>query len=297
MLGGLPLIGDLGLVAYHTGALTEARTIFEESLVLYRRNGLRDRVAEALNRLGDLARLDGDPKRAVALYEESRSLWRELRGIPGEASALHKLALMYRLRGDHQRSRASLADSLTLQKQSGNRQGIAECLAAAAGIAAEEGQPALAARLLSVTATLLAAIGTPLAPADLALFQQDLGVARRQLDDGAWAAAWQAGRELSVDDAILAVREDLAQPAEAAIAAGSVPGRVSDGVTPLSPREREVATLVSKGLSNRDIAGRLGIAEKTASNHVEHIMTKLDLHSRTQVAVWVVEHAPGRDQG
>ena len=297
MLGGLPLVGDLGLVAYHTGALTEAKTILEESLVLYRRSGLKDRVAEALNRLGDLARLDHDLMRAVSLYEESRSLWIELRGIPGEASALHKLAIVHRLRGDQQRSRGSLADSLALQKQSGNRQGIAECLAAAAGIAAADRQPALAARLLSVTATLLAAIGTPLAPADLALLQQDLGLARRQLDDGAWAAEWQAGRKLPVDEAIRAVFEFLAEPAEVGIGAGSVHGRLAEGVTQLSPREREVATLVTKGLSNRDIAGKLGIAEKTASNHVEHIMTKLDLRSRTQVAVWVVEHTPRREQG
>jgi DNA-binding NarL/FixJ family response regulator len=51
-----------------------------------------------------------------------------------------------------------------------------------------------------------------------------------------------------------------------------------------------VASLVAQGLSNRDVARRLSISEKTAANHVEHIMDKLDLRSRTQVAVWTVEH-------
>jgi non-specific serine/threonine protein kinase len=286
--GSLPLAGDLGLVAYHTGALAEARIMLEASLSLYRRHGLKDRVAEALNRLGDLARLGDDLQSAAALYEESRQLWHELRGIPGEASALHKLAVVGRLRGDHGAARAALAESLTLQRQSGNRQGVAECLAAVAGIAAATGQPGPAAQLLSATATLLGLIGTPLAPADLGLLQQDLAVARRQLDDATWGAAWRSGQEISVDEAIQASLGVLGRPARAA-------GPTDAG--PLSPREREVAILVSGGLSNRDISGRLGISEKTAANHLDHIMTKLDLRSRTQVAVWVVKRGLGRNEG
>jgi DNA-binding CsgD family transcriptional regulator len=56
----------------------------------------------------------------------------------------------------------------------------------------------------------------------------------------------------------------------------------------LSRREREVAALVARGLSNRAIAAELSIAEKTAANHIEHIMAKLDLRSRAQIAVWAV---------
>jgi DNA-binding NarL/FixJ family response regulator len=63
----------------------------------------------------------------------------------------------------------------------------------------------------------------------------------------------------------------------------------------LSPREQEVAALIARGLSNREIAAALTISEKTAANHVEHIMTKLDLRSRAQVAVWAVRQGPARD--
>jgi DNA-binding NarL/FixJ family response regulator len=58
----------------------------------------------------------------------------------------------------------------------------------------------------------------------------------------------------------------------------------------LTPREREVATLVARGLTNRAIAARLVIAERTAMRHVEHIFTKLGVHSRAQVATWAVMH-------
>ena len=64
--------------------------------------------------------------------------------------------------------------------------------------------------------------------------------------------------------------------------------------TRLSHREREVTALVARGLSNREIAAALNIAEKTVANHVDHIMTKLELRSRTRIAVWAVEHGLDR---
>lgn len=55
---------------------------------------------------------------------------------------------------------------------------------------------------------------------------------------------------------------------------------------PLTPREREVAALVAQGLTNREIAERLYLSERTAQNHVQHILTKLRLPNRGQIAVW-----------
>ncbi len=58
--------------------------------------------------------------------------------------------------------------------------------------------------------------------------------------------------------------------------------------TGLSRREREVAELVAEGLTNREIAGRLVISERTAEGHVEQIRNKLGFRSRAQIAAWVV---------
>ncbi len=57
--------------------------------------------------------------------------------------------------------------------------------------------------------------------------------------------------------------------------------------TALTRREREVAALVAQGLTNREIASRLFLSERTAQNHVQHILDKLDLPNRSQIAVWV----------
>jgi DNA-binding CsgD family transcriptional regulator len=59
----------------------------------------------------------------------------------------------------------------------------------------------------------------------------------------------------------------------------------------LTPRELEVARLVAEGLTNRQVAVRLGITERTAETHVDHILTKLDFSSRAQIAAWVASGA------
>ena len=62
------------------------------------------------------------------------------------------------------------------------------------------------------------------------------------------------------------------------------------GKIELSKREREVAQLVAKGLSNREIAKRLYVSERTVDNHVHHILDKLGVDSRVQVATWLVRN-------
>jgi DNA-binding CsgD family transcriptional regulator len=68
-------------------------------------------------------------------------------------------------------------------------------------------------------------------------------------------------------------------------------GRLTAGAPPrptgpLSERELEVAGLVARGLSNKAIAAELHISTRTAQNHVQHILTKLGVSNRTQVASW-----------
>jgi DNA-binding NarL/FixJ family response regulator len=57
----------------------------------------------------------------------------------------------------------------------------------------------------------------------------------------------------------------------------------------LTRREREVALLVARGLTNRQIASELSVSRSTANNHVARILRKLGLRSRAQIAAWVTE--------
>jgi DNA-binding CsgD family transcriptional regulator len=60
----------------------------------------------------------------------------------------------------------------------------------------------------------------------------------------------------------------------------------SAGDSPLSPRELEVARLIARGLTNKQIGQTLYVSARTAENHVQHILTKLGLRNRSQIAAW-----------
>ncbi|PRY40495.1 regulatory LuxR family protein [Umezawaea tangerina] len=62
----------------------------------------------------------------------------------------------------------------------------------------------------------------------------------------------------------------------------------------LTPREHEVAAAVGRGLTNRQIAVELYLSERTAQNHVQHILSKLGFTSRSQIATWIADPAHGR---
>ena len=66
----------------------------------------------------------------------------------------------------------------------------------------------------------------------------------------------------------------------------------------LTPRQQEVAALVAEGRTNTEIAERLVLTPGTVANHVEHILRRLDFHSRTQIGVWATERRlRGPDEG
>jgi DNA-binding NarL/FixJ family response regulator len=85
------------------------------------------------------------------------------------------------------------------------------------------------------------------------------------------------------DNGLLLVLDDL-QWADQALRARR-PALANAG-SPLSPRELEVARLVARGLTNKQIGEALFVAERTAENHVQHILVKLGFSNRSQIAAW-----------
>jgi DNA-binding CsgD family transcriptional regulator len=81
-------------------------------------------------------------------------------------------------------------------------------------------------------------------------------------------------------------------PLQQSSSARRLPRRLPDLSEALTDREREVATLLAHGMSNREIATALVISESTAEVHVKHILSKLGLRSRSQVAAWAARHDP-----
>jgi non-specific serine/threonine protein kinase len=115
---------------------------------------------------------------------------------------------------------------------------------------------------------------------DYAVLESQLHLASVRLGQRRSTEARNAAREMTLDEAIAY-----------ATATGDLRKVEAHPAGRLSPREREVAALVARGLSNRTIATQLSITERTAGAHVEHILDKLGFTSRTQIGVWAAEHA------
>jgi DNA-binding CsgD family transcriptional regulator len=156
--------------------------------------------------------------------------------------------------------------------------GTAFTLARYAELAAAQHQAVPALRLAGAAAALRDRLEMVLPPEAGRRHEERLELARRTLGPRA-GDIFDAGRGLSVD---AAVAEALALASEHA----DLP------LDPLSPREREVVVLIGRGYTNRRIAEELVIGEATVATHVQHILSKLELASRTQIAVWAERQQP-----
>ena len=264
----------LGIAARNRGELDQAEAYYEEALVYHRRRGDRQALAVVLNNLATVAGSRGRLKRAAALQEESLALRRELGDPRGTALALKNLADIATLQGDPGQAATRLAEAVELYGRVGSKDGVAVCLEGFARVAVAR-RPARAARLLGAAEALREALGAPLAPADRADRDACVATARLALGVGTLATLGEAGRAMTLEQAV-------------AYALAAEPPTPAGGA--LTPRQREVAVLVARGHTNRQIAAALVIAERTAETHVDHILTRLGFTSRAQIAAWATEH-------
>ena len=103
-------------------------------------------------------------------------------------------------------------------------------------------------------------------------------------DDSAWEGARAEGMAMSAEEAVeYALSEEVVSAPDRPPAGGRTDDSLTDRLT---RREREVAALVARGLSNRQIASELHLSERTIGNHVSMILRKLGFASRAQVAAW-----------
>jgi predicted ATPase/DNA-binding CsgD family transcriptional regulator len=180
--------------------------------------------------------------------------------------------------GDMAESRRHYEEGLRIAFQVDDRIGQAYMVAALGFHAAVKGRPGIAARLLGASETIRLSAGAsvmaPLAPFIASAEEsatEALGTARFRVE-------FEAGRGL---DRETAVRLALGEADTT-----SKPSSDGDGYK-LGARQLEVAQLVAKGLSNRQIASQLFLSERTVDSHVRTVLNKLGFNSRAQIAGWV----------
>jgi DNA-binding NarL/FixJ family response regulator len=107
---------------------------------------------------------------------------------------------------------------------------------------------------------------------------------RSALDDDTFATLWQRGRQLSLSEAVRVARS----PSDLGVSPASGADEPDLAMLGLTARERDVLRLLVEGYSDRQIAEALCISPKTAGKHVSHILTKLDVETRTAAATQAV---------
>jgi tetratricopeptide (TPR) repeat protein len=196
------------LFAMQRGDYAASRGLCEESLTIFRGLGQPYGISQALNFLGDLARLQGDSITAAVYYAESLPLVRQV-GIKSDiASLLHNLAYVALAKDDTKQAATLFREGLALQEEIGHQQGIAECLAGCAAVAAAKQQGERAARLFGAADALSTHAGGPVWPAEQTEYTHHQAAARAQLSPVAWEAAWAAGRALPLAQAIKEASSD-----------------------------------------------------------------------------------------
>jgi predicted ATPase/DNA-binding NarL/FixJ family response regulator len=299
---------SIGHVARVRGEYPVARSHHAEAIRVFEALGDDHWLANTHHDLGLAAFFEGDLTRAREHYEATLALCEGLGDELGIASALNDLGEVAFLQGELEEAGALQRACLGTARRIDDKKLIVMSLAALAGLAVAQGRPTHALRLAAAATALNEASGQRHSPAWYAMLDRWLEPARRAMNAEACAAAQAAGRAMSLDAAIedalgsdpscngrpvSAASSDIAPSSGRPISTTSAQqaGRQPPCATPeLSLREQEVAALVARGLTNRQIAAELVIAVGTASNHVKHILARLGFDSRVQIAAWAIEH-------
>jgi non-specific serine/threonine protein kinase len=273
----------LGRVAEWTRDFARARGVLEESLLHFRTGHDIAGCAYSLLHLANVARERAEYGRSAALYAETLTAARETGDTFLLGWTLAHMANQSLLQGDVPRAAELFREGLVLLDTIRSTWGIAACLLGLAGVAGAQGQPERAARLCGAEQALRALLGTSRI-FDSAPHRRSLSAARIALGEGRFEAVAAEGQALSLDEVVAyALTAD-----HSAVAPGHAAEGRAESVTSrlLTPREQEVAALIARGYTNRQIAAALIVTPRTADTHVRNILTKLELHSRAQVAAW-----------
>jgi predicted ATPase/DNA-binding CsgD family transcriptional regulator len=316
-----------GVLSEESGLYEQAEKLHEQGLALYRRLGNREGVASSLTSLGALAYAVGDLERALALTQESLALKRELGDERALMSSRNNLGEMMQRAGELSKAQALFEENLQSEEILGDEWGTAvsrlnlgtlaieqgeparaeelllealrafqrlgdedattECLDSLAGAAGARGDGERAATLFGAAEAAREELGTPIRPVDRERYERFVAASQRGCGKRAWAAAWAAGRAMSLEQAA-----EYALSLDSTFLPGDLPQTEAGSerfFTPLTPREQEIAHLVARGLTNRRIAEELSISERTVATHTGRILKKLNLQSRNQVAAWMAE--------
>lgn len=279
--GSAHIVQARALVALFEGDHGRAITLFRDAVEVFEDVGDRNAEYFTLILLGLAHVFRGDGDAAAECHRRCRAMTRPGDESWGWSYALWVAGLDALRCGAHERAKEHITESLRIKRAFDDRLGIAECVEALACVGALAGQGERAATLLGAADSIWKALGIAVtALPGLLEYHQRCTEAARGIGARPFTSAFDRGRSMPLDRAMAFALDERDDESPA-----SPPQAPSTAA--LTRRETEVAALVSRGSTNRDIASGLGISRRTAEAHVENILVKLGFTSRTQIAAWV----------
>ena len=272
----------LGHVARAGGQWDASQSWHQRAAGSFGQLGSTQSVAWAQHDLGLLARDRGDLADAVSKLRTSLRVFREMDYPWAVASAAWGLGTALCAQGAIDEARGLLGEALRIFRDLDDARGVAQCLEALAQIASERAHYETAARLIGAASAQRARLAASPADAEQARISAVESTLAQALGAEAAERLRQAGRTMPAQ---------RAAELGTAVSSGAAPSDTDrDRPVALTRRELQVAALVASGRTNRQIGRVLGISEKTAEVHLQHVMSKLDARSRAEVAAWAVAH-------
>ncbi|WP_343886600.1 LuxR C-terminal-related transcriptional regulator, partial [Actinoallomurus spadix] len=271
-----------GMAAMYATDADSAIRYYEKAAAAHRELGDREGLALGLIWLCLASSLQRTSESAVEYGEEGLAICDAAGERWYKAYLTMALGVEAWRRGDVRDAAELVRGSLRSHRELDDPLGMGVDFEVLAWIAAAEKDFERAARLLGILRTTWRLIGAP--PSGYAhlvhCHEECASRTRAAVGAHAFSVACEAGAAMPFDNALTyALGERRFTAPEPA---GS----------PLTRRETEIAHLVAGGLSNKDIAARLVIAQRTAEGHVEHILNKLGFNSRAQIGAWVGKRRP-----
>lgn len=268
-----------GLASLFWGEPGAALAHFAEALDLHKAAHNDFGMMLALIQSASACALLGDNAYALDLCEDCLELSTKHGDRWCAAMAMWTQAMLRWKWGEHTRAETLAKETLRIKEEFGDRLGMAMAMELIAWCAEKHDQPARAAQLLGAVDSALRSVGATTLfkhlAADHAACEERTHAA---LGPKVWKENYDKGSAYEFAGAVsMALQRSARSPA---------PSPVPRHDSQLTSREHEIAELVAKGLSNREIAAQLVISPRTAEKHVEKILTKLGLTSRTQIGVW-----------
>jgi len=221
----------------------------------------------------------GELDRAVEVGESALALSNSRGELLYRGYLLNYLGQANWLRGNKEHGEALAREAAMCKRPIDDRHGLAIVLETLAWMAAEAGQHERAACLLGSAERVRDEISLGLMELFRPQHERTVAITGQGLGQPAFAAAFARGRALTIDEGVAFAVEDR-QPTRPAPAAEPEPRAVLTG------RQLEIARLVADDLSNKQIADRLFLSERTVETHISNILNKLGVNSRTQISRW-----------